>query len=102
MEPNGNRDLKAVAVLVRLKNERPDVHKAAYVVGRWVWVHFDAMPAPEIRDYLKALGFHWNRMRNAWQHTGGIPCHHSPGDPRDRYGYVPASELNLEALQAAS
>ncbi len=35
MEPNGNRDLKAVAVLVRLKNERPDVHKAAYVaVGR--------------------------------------------------------------------
>ena len=63
------------------------------IVGQWVWVEFSARPPIRVRTFLKALGFRWNRTREAWQHCCGVRSIHSPGAPRARYGSVPVSAL---------
>lgn len=93
---NGNtpspRMQDTLTVIAAVKS-RPDVAPFASIVGRWVWVTFPSKPSADTRDYLKAQGFVWNRKREAWQHCGGVPSHHSPGDPRFRYGEVPVEEV---------
>ena len=88
---NPNRSLSTLEVLARLKVDLPDVHALAEVVGAWVWVSFDAKPSAHVRDTLKALGFRWNRRRECWQHPCGRFSTSSPGNPRFKYGTVPAS-----------
>ena len=92
MTQNGNRMHDTMEVLSRLQAQ-PDTLKAAKVVGRWVWITFDAKPSVEVRDFLKAEGFIWNRKRAAWQHCGGRPSRHAPYDPRGKYGEIDAAEL---------
>lgn len=83
-----------VTVLSNLKAQLPEVHaQNARVVGRWVWVEFEARPDEHTRETLSALGFHWNRARAAWQHCGGWAARHAPYDPRIKYGEVRAAEL---------
>jgi len=67
-----------------------DVRELAYMVGRWVWVSFDTMPARSVLNELKALGFRWSSKRKAWQHPCGDTrrTHARNYDPRDKYGRV--------------
>ena len=67
-----NRTLPITKVLELLKTSNPGLFNLAEVVGRWVWVAFRETPAPELRQQLAQLGFHWNRERQAWQHPCGV------------------------------
>src|ERR1035437_9997767 len=63
-----NRTLPTAKVLELLKTSNPGLFNLAEVVRTWVWVAFRETPAPELRQILAQLGFHWNRERQAWQH----------------------------------
>jgi len=91
-----NRTLPTPKVLNALLSTLPDVYRLAEVVGGrpdsgWVWVRFTEQPAPEIRQQLAQLGFHWNRERQAWQHPCGSFSLGSIADPHQKYSsYFPA------------
>jgi hypothetical protein len=86
-----NRTLPTVKVLELLKNANPGLFNLAEVVGKWVWVAFRETPAPEMRQILAQLGFHWNRERQAWQHPCGAFRLRGFQDPHEKYeSYFPA------------
>jgi hypothetical protein len=86
-----NRTLPITKVLELLKTSNPGLFNLAEVVGKWVWVAFRETPAPELRQQLAQLGFHWNRERQAWQHPCGVFRLHSIQDPHQKYSsYFPA------------
>lgn len=82
-----NSKLGTGEVLERLRADLPGVVPFARIVGRWVWVVFETVPAADVRGSLSALGFHWNRKRSAWQHACGHWSGPAKGyDPRSKYG----------------
>lgn len=86
-----NKMLPTPKLLNRLLNTLPELYRAAEVVGRWVWLSFDDVPAVQIRQQLSQLGFHWHRHRQAWQHPCGTFSTGSKDDPRQRYqSFVPS------------
>ena len=86
-----NRTLPTPKVLELLKNSNPGLFNLAEVVGKWVWVTFRETPAPELRQILAQLGFHWNRERQAWQHPCGAFRLRGFQDPHEKYeSYFPA------------
>jgi len=86
-----NRTLPTPKVLELLKNANPGLFNLAEVVGKWVWVTFRETPAPELRQVLAQLGFHWNRERQAWQHPCGAFRLRGVQDPHEKYSsYYPA------------
>ena len=99
-ERKANRQMSTAHVLEHLRADAPAAFDAARVVGRWVWLEFSDKPSEPVRTAIKALGFHWNRQREAWQHPCGFFMHHSPGDPRDKYGVVRADEVLANELKA--
>jgi hypothetical protein len=98
-ERKANRNRGTRWVLEQLR-DIPAAFEAARIVGRWVWLEFDAKPESSVRSAIGLLGFHWNRKREAWQHPCGFFMHHSPGDPREKYGVVRADEVLAEAGKA--
>jgi hypothetical protein len=88
-----NRTLPTNKVLELLKSSNPGLFNLAEVVGKWVWVSFRETPAPEMRQILAQLGFHWNRERQAWQHPCGAFRLRGHQDPHEKYAsYYPADE----------
>jgi len=86
-----NRTLPTPKVLELLKSSNPGLFNLAEVVGKWVWVSFRETPAPELRQILAQLGFHWNRERQAWQHPCGAFRLRGYQDPHEKYAsYFPA------------
>ena len=86
-----NRTLPTAKVLELLKTSNSGLFNLAEVVGKWVWVTFRETPAPELRQMLAQLGFHWNRERQAWQHPCGVFRLGSVTDPHQKYScYFPA------------
>jgi hypothetical protein len=86
-----NRTLPTPKVLELLKASNPGLFNLAEVVGKWVWVTFRETPAPELRQILAQLGFHWNRERQAWQHPCGAFRLRGFQDPHEKYPcYFPA------------
>jgi hypothetical protein len=86
-----NRTLPTTKVLELLKTSNPGLFNLAEVVGYWIWVAFRETPAPELRQQLAQLGFHWNRERQAWQHPCGKFRLGSMTDPHQKYSsYFPA------------
>ena len=86
-----NRTLPTPKVLELLKTSNPGLFNLAEVVGKWVWVQFRETPAPELRQMLAQLGFHWNRERQAWQHPCGAFRLRGFQDPHEKYAsYFPA------------
>lgn len=59
------------------------------IVGRWVWLRFDAKPGLEVLDLIKSFGFRWVHRRGAWAHNCGHYCKQGVGDPRVKYGCKP-------------
>lgn len=66
----------------------------ADVVGRWVWLKFDAKPDEDTRNALKAAGFKWVQRRKEWAHNCGHPSRHGKGNPRFKYGQVAVGEFS--------
>lgn len=88
-----NRTLPTSKVLEMLQATNAGLFNMAEVVGKWIWVSFRETPAPELRQQLAQLGFHWNRERQAWQHPCGAFRLHGNGDPREKYpNYFPADQ----------
>jgi hypothetical protein len=87
-----NRKLDTAAVVAALRDSLPAIARRASVVGAWVWLSFDAPPAPETRQAISQLGFHWNNTRQVWQHPCGRFTFGSKSDPRDNYASKPALE----------
>ena len=88
-----NRTLPTPKVLELLKNANPGLFNLAEVVGKWIWVAFRETPAPELRQQLAQIGFHWNRERQAWQHPCGAFRLRGFQDPHEKYSsYYPADQ----------
>ena len=87
-----NRKLDTAAVISRLREALPTIAQRASIVGTWVWLSFDTAPAPETRQQISQLGFHWNNTRRVWQHPCGHFSFGSKADPRDTYTSKPAME----------
>ena len=86
-----NRTLPTAKVLELLKTTNSGLFNLAEVVGKWIWIAFRETPAPELRQQLAQLGFHWNRERQAWQHPCGQFRLSSQTDPHEKYAsYFPA------------
>jgi hypothetical protein len=86
-----NRSFPITQVLELLKTSNPGLFNLAEVVGNWIWVAFREIPAPELRQQLAQLGFHWNRERQAWQHPCGKFRLGTMTDPHQKYFcYFPA------------
>jgi len=86
-----NRTLPTAKVLELLKTSNSGLFNLAEVVGKWVWIQFRETPAPELRQILAQLGFHWNRERQAWQHPCGAFRLRGFQDPHEKYeSYFPA------------
>jgi hypothetical protein len=86
-----NRTLPTAKVLELLQASNTGLFNLAEVVGKWVWVAFRETPAPELRQILAQLGFHWNRERQAWQHPCGQFRLRGFQDPHEKYAsYYPA------------
>lgn len=85
-----NRALRTDALLNLLRQDAPEFHARAEVVGRWVWITFPVKQPREVTGALAELGFHWNRRRQTWQHPCGIYCDRATRhDPRQKYGRRP-------------
>jgi hypothetical protein len=84
---NLNRSLNTEKLLALLQIEAPNFFTLAEVVGKWVWVRFAEKQPSEITSALSELGFHWNNVRQTWQHPcGTITDERADYDPRKRYG----------------
>ena len=89
-----NRILPTAKVLSLLETSSPGLFNMAEVVGKWIWVAFRETPAPELRQTLAQLGFHWNRERQAWQHPCGAFRLRGFQDPHEKYAsYFPADAM---------
>ena len=66
----------------------------ARVVGRWVWIKFDAKPPTEIRQALKDFGFRWSKRRGQWAHN----CGHSS---RPAKSYRPWDKYQTRTIDEA-
>ena len=63
----------------------------ARVVGRWVWIKFEAKPAADIRQGLKDFGFRWSKRRGQWAHN----CGHTS---KPAHSYRPWDKYQTRAL----
>ena len=86
-----SEEMKAVISEITARN--PEIVKGLYAVGDWLWLEFDSIPSQEIRDSIKALGFHFNVKRKLWQCSCGVYSRFSDEDPRPKYGVIFASDL---------
>lgn len=80
------RSWSADRVIEELRRVTQGAYTRAGVIGRWVWVHFQEAPAPEVRAALSQVGFHWSARRQCWQHPCGCFGAGSGGDPASKYG----------------
>jgi len=81
-------------VITEITETNPEILKGLYAVGDWLWLEFDSKPDEDVRNNIKALGFHWNKKRNLWQCSCGVYSRFSDEDPRPKYGCVPVSNFN--------
>ena len=82
-------ELNEKAALVEVMPEE----KKSEILGRWLWVFFEAMPCKATREALKAAGFQWAPKKKAWTwHTAaGKVGKHKPvsmEDIRAKYAEV--------------
>jgi hypothetical protein len=81
-----NRMLDTESLLSVLRAEFLRFYEVAEIIGQWVWITFPAKQPAEVTSVLSQLGFHWNNLRQAWQHPCGTLPERSVFDPRKRFG----------------
>ena len=70
-----------------------NLSQIAEVVGRWVWLTFQAKPDEALRSELKAFGFRWVPRRGRWAHNCGHPSRSGVQDPRQKYPVYTVEEM---------
>jgi hypothetical protein len=80
-----NQSLGIQELLALLRREAPGFYSLAEVVGKWVWIQFQDKQPADVTRALAEFGFHWNRLRQTWQHRCGTQADHKDFDPRKRY-----------------
>jgi len=88
-----NRQLDTDSFLALLQKDAPEFFAKVEIVGQWAWLQFAEKQPPTVTTVLSQLGFHWNNIRQVWQHPcGTIADDRASYDPRTRYGsYFPAT-----------
>ena len=94
-ERRRNRALTTRRLLTLLRTQAPRFWEVAEVVGKWVWITFTEKQPREVTMTLSELGFHWNKIRQCWQHPCGTWIERTPRDPRTKYGSYFAADLEL-------
>ena len=89
------RAMPTQKVLTVLRRQAPRFWEVAEVVGKWVWITFTEKQPREVTMTLAELGFHWNHIRQCWQHPCGTLAQRSPRDPRIKYGSYFAADMEL-------
>ena len=79
---------KLVEVIQTLRNHDPKLVRSCYAVGAWLWAEFQERLSQEEVDFLKQVGFRWNRTRKVWQNACGVKRRSSAGDPRQKYSTI--------------
>ena len=92
-ERRKNRALPTEKVLTLIHSEAPRFWELAEVVGQWVWITFTDKQPREVTMTLSELGFHWNNLRQCWQHPCGTIAPRTPRDPRIKYGSYFAADV---------
>ena len=82
-------------MLKLLRSKAPRFWDVAEVVGKWVWITFTEKQPREVTMTLSELGFHWNKIRQCWQHPCGTWSERTPRDPRTKYGSYFAADMEL-------
>ena len=84
---------KQLQVIEAVKNFRPEFISVCYAVGEWIWADFQEQRlSQEEVNFLKGIGFRWNKARKLWQNACGVKTRHSTGDPRLKYQVVKFGE----------
>jgi len=94
-ERRKNRALTTSRLLTLLRTQAPRFWEVAEVVGKWVWITFTEKQPREVTMTLSEMGFHWNNIRQCWQHPCGTWIERTPRDPRIKYGSYFAADLEL-------
>lgn len=82
-----NRALDTSCLLNLLRSRAPELFGIAEVVGKWVWVQFTDKQPATVTSQLSELGFHWNNVRQVWQHPCGLRrSERASLDPRRYFG----------------
>jgi hypothetical protein len=92
MENNNQENAKQLEVIQAVKSFKPELIKACYAVGFWIWADFQQRLSQEELTFLKQQGFRWNKARKVWQNACGIKTRSSSGDPRMKYQVIKFSE----------
>ncbi|MBI2449618.1 hypothetical protein HYV49_04955 [Candidatus Pacearchaeota archaeon] len=92
MENNNTENAKQIEVIQAVRNFKPELIRACYAVGLWIWAEFRQKLSQEELSFLKEIGFRWNRNRKVWQNACGIKKRSSTGDPRMKYQIVTFGE----------
>jgi hypothetical protein len=69
----------------RVGREKQDGSGKVVEKTYWIWAEFPDKPDRAWIEFLKSVGFHWNKFRKVWQHPCGHPSRRADDDPRLRY-----------------
>ena len=83
-----NENAKQLEVIQAVRNYNPNLFKSCYSVGFWVWAEFKQRLSQEEVEFLKQIGFRWNKQRKVWQNACGFKARSSATDPRLKYQIV--------------
>jgi len=89
---------KAMSILTEIKQNAPELVENISLVGVWLWAEFEEQPNRETIDYLKSLGFKWNKARNAWQNSCGVLRRRSERNPKDFYPVISAETVRFRVV----
>lgn len=81
-----SENAKQVEVIHAVRGYKPELVSSCYAVGAWIWAEFPQRLSIEEVNFLKQLGFRWNKVRRVWQNACGVKTRRSAGDPRAKYG----------------
>lgn len=85
---NEQENPKQMEVLTSIKSHNPELARNCYAVGLWIWAEFQDRLSQEEVNFLKELGFRWNKTRKVWQNACGVKTRASATDPRRKYQIV--------------
>ena len=91
-ENNNEENARQLEVIQAVKSYNPVLIRACYSVGLWIWAEFRQKLSQEEVNFLKEVGFRWNRKRRVWQNACGFKRRSSMGDPRTKYPIVKFAE----------